>query len=171
MRLVPLVTALALTCAAPAAALAASEGDTGGATVQRGTAGGGLSVPGQVEGGASAGEAATPGGGAKAGDSASPPAAPPIAGASSGSSEGGVRSKAAQETQPDAAPPAQAPDDDDVEVEVPVDDGTEGDEAAQPSGSSTPLGGLAPTGLAVAAFALLGVAGGAAGVGLRRLAR
>ena len=168
MRLLLVPVVLALTFASPAAA--SPREATGGTTMPPATTGG-LAVPGQPRVPPAGGVDALPAGGTRvgapversvAGRSPEPPAR-----RSGGDS--GVR---AAQTGPPAAPPTQAqPDDEDVDVQVPVEERSEDRGAARPDHSAAPFGGLARTGVAAAAFALLGIGAGAAGLGLRRMAR
>jgi hypothetical protein len=168
MRPTLVLIALALASACPGYA---SEGAaTGGLTVPRGATGG-LAVPGESATGGTQGETPTPGGGALA---VAPPERPAGAAAPTAATRSAapVRAHAAQEEgQPGAPAPPERPEGGDVEVEVPVDEDANEPSAPRPAPSVTPFGGLAPTGLAVAAFALLGALAAAAGLGVRRLAR
>lgn len=132
---------------------------------------GGLAVPGQPRDAPAGGADALPAGGTHAGapversvagQSSEPPARP----------RGGDVGVRAAQAGPPGAPPTQAePDDEDVDVQVPVEERSEDRGAARPDHSAAPFGGLVRTGVAAAAFALLGIGAGAAGLGLRRMAR
>ena len=157
--------ALAMATAAPA--YASGEGATGGVTVPRGTTGG-LAVPGQTGGETAGAEVVPPDGGA-------PPVAPRerstarLAAGPPAAEGAPARARAAQAGQPGAPPARELPDEGEVDVQVPIDEGTQDPGSPRPGPSVT--GGLAPTGLAIAGFAVLGAGAAAAGLGLRRLAR
>ena len=169
MRLALVLTTLALAGSAPASA--SSDAATGGVAVPPGTTGG-LAVPGQADGGPGDG-APSPDGGARTGEATEPPGGPRApASARPRASAAGARAESAQDEQSPAPPTQDEPDDGDVDVQVPIDDDA-GEPGPPPPAarSGAPFGGLAPTGLALAAFTLLGLVGAGAGLGLRRLAR
>ena len=165
--------ALALTVlglAATGPAHASVQDTTGGVAVPRGTTGG-LSVPLQTGNDADRGNAGIPAGGEQAGAPSERSAAPAPSGPPADNAANPVRARATQDAPPEAPPAQEAPDEGGVDVQVPIDEGAREPATPRPSPSVTTFGGLAPTGLAIAALALLGAVAAAAGLGLRRLAR
>lgn len=166
----PVLVLIVLAVAATAPAYASAQDTTGGVGVPGGATGG-LSVPPRTGDEAGPGFATPPAGGAQAGAPSERSAAPASSGSPANGGADPVRARAAQDTPPEA-PPAQAPPDDgEAEVQVPIEEGAPEPATPRPSPSVTTFGGLAPTGLAIAAFALLGAVAAAGGLGLRRLAR
>ena len=168
MRLVLVLAALALASAVPAAA--SSEESTGGATMPP-AATGGIAVPGEPVTGAPPAEGAVPAGGTRAGEPAGRSENPATSPPRTRSSAAGAHARPAQDAPPEARPAQATPDDQDVDVRVPIEEGDRERDATQATPSAAPFEGLAPTGMAAAAFAVLAAGAAAAALALRRMAR